>query len=113
MTDKKFDNRRAYGRAENAVYRFHEKVYNTVLAWLQEHGDRIITDEDNELDEWVFCFLDMEGTYRVNAVRLTDDRQDFYLDTTSQSGDTYAIHWDVINHDMIIENMLMGIVFND
>ena len=109
---KKFMDGASYRRELNRVYNFHQRVYETVLAWLQEHGDRIITDEDNKPDPWVFCFLDMEGQYTVNAVRLTENGEDFYLDTTSESGDNYSIDWSAINHDMIIVEMLMGLVFN-
>ena len=112
MTEKIFDNRRAYGRAENNVYRFHQRVYNTVLAWLQEHGDRIITEEDNKPDPWKFCFLGVEGSFEVKAVRLTDNKKDFYLDTTDEDGHGRSFDWSDINHDMIIVEMLMGLVFN-
>lgn len=112
MTDKKFDNRRAYKRAENGVYRFHQRVYNTVLAWLQEHGDRIITEEDNDPEPWSFCFLDCDGSFEITAVRLTDDRKDFCLDAVSEDGYEHEFHWDDINHDMVIEDMLIGLVFN-
>lgn len=112
MTEKIFDNRRAYMRAENSVYRFHQRVYNTVLAWLQEHGDRVITEEDNKPTPWIFCFLGVEGNFEVKAVRLTDNKKDFYLDAVDEDGRGRSFDWSDINHDMIIVEMLMGLVYN-
>lgn len=112
MTEKIFNGRRAYKRAENNVYCFHQRVYNTVLAWLQGHGDRIITEDDNKPEPWRFCFLDMEGRFEIKAVRLTDSKKDFYLDAVDEDGRGRAFDWSDINHDMIIVEMLMGLVFN-
>ena len=108
---EKFNDRESYRRELESVYSFHRKVYDTVLNYLKEHGDRVITDEDNRPDEWRFAFLEMEGSYEVTAVRLSEDGKDFYLDTTSESGDVYHIDWSMINHDMVITEMLMDLVF--
>ena len=110
---KKFLDGASYRRELNRVYNFHARVYETVLAYLQEHGDRIITEEDNDPDPWNFCFLDVEGNFEIKAVRLTDDKTNFYLDAVSEGGYDHAFYWSDINHDMIIVEMLMKLVFPD
>lgn len=108
-----FNSGESFRQALNSVYAFHVKAYNTILAYLQEHGDYVIADKEDNPDGWNFCFLEMEGSYMVDAVRLDKSGNDFYLDTTSDSGDRYAVDWTTINHDMVIVSMLMGIVFPD
>ena len=104
---KTFRNKKDYRKALDAVYCFHEQVHETVLALLRRKGDI-------ELKRGIkFSFLEMEGTYTVHAVRLTDNRKDFYLETTSESGDTYHIDWPQINHDMIVTEWLMGLKWPD
>jgi len=105
--NKTFTDKKKYMEALDAVYDFHEQVHETVLALLRRKGDI-------ELKRGIkFSFLEMEGTYTVHAVRLTDNRKDFYLETTSESGDVYQIDWPQINHDMIVTEWLMGLKWPD
>ena len=110
-TTKLFTSKENYNKELDVVYNFHKKVFNTILAYLKKHGDRIITEKDNHPERWKFCFLDVDGNYEVNAVRLTEDGNGFYLDTTDEDGNAYQAYWDSINLDMCIEEMLMGLVF--
>lgn len=102
---KKFTSKKEYEAELNAAYAFHGRAFETVLALLRRKGDAVLKRKVR------FCFLDMEGTYTVNAVRLTEDRKEFYLDCESESGDEYRIEWWQINHDMIITEWLMGLRF--
>ncbi len=108
-TTEFFKNGETYSSELEMVYNFHEKVFNTIVNYLKEHGDIVIPKDEKR--DWRFCFLDMEGTYHVKAIRLDENKRDFYLETISDSGDKYNIDWITINHDMVIEEMLMGLVF--
>lgn len=100
MAKKVFESKASFNRSLNSVYKFHEKCFETILKYLQENGD--IELDEEERDEWCFCFLDVEGYYKISAIRITEDGNGFYLD----SGGTH-FYWDDINHDMIITEMLM------
>jgi len=107
---EKFDYFKEYEYALESVYTFHKKCYQTILTYLQEHGDIELSEEEQR--DWLFSFLDMEGNYQTTAIRLTEDKKDFYLDCISESGDKYAIDWLTINHDMIITETLMSLIFD-
>jgi hypothetical protein len=102
---KKFTSKKEYEAELNAVYAFHCKVFRTVLALLRRKGDEVLKRGIR------FSFLEMDGIYTVNAVRLSDDGKEFYLEATGDSGDEYTIDWVQINHDMIITEWLMGLRF--
>ena len=102
---KIFTSKKKYLEVLDMVYNFHGQVFETVLALLRRKGDAVLKRKER------FCFLDMGGTYTVNAVRLTDNHKEFYLDCESESGDEYKIDWEQINHDMIITEWLMGLRF--
>lgn len=101
MATETFESKASYKRSANSVYRFYAKCFDTIVKYLQEHGDIEIKKEEN--GEWLFCFLDYIGNYPISAIRLTEDRRDFYLD--SYGNDKFF--WDDINHDMIIIEMIM------
>lgn len=104
---KIFTNKKKYLEALEAVYAFHGQVFETVVALLKRKGDI-------ELKRGIkFSFLEMDGVYTVHAVRLDDNKRDFYLEATSESGDEYKIDWEQINHDMIITEWLMGLKWHD
>ena len=107
----KFNTYNQYSQAIVKVYKFHQKCYQTILAYLQEHGDIELSEEEQR--DWLFVFLEMEGSYFTSAIRLDENKQDFYLDCISaENGDKYKITWVNINHDMIITEMLMELVLN-
>ena len=108
---KKFNTYKQYAQAIEKVYKFHQKCYQTILTYLQEHGDIELSEEEQK--DWRFVFLNMEGVYRTTAIRLTEDKKDFYLDCISESGDKYVIDWVTINHDMIITEMLMELILTN
>lgn len=102
---KKFTSKKEYEAELNAVYAFHGRVFETVLALLRRKGDAVLKRGIR------FSFIEMEGVYTVNAVRLSGDGKEFYLVATGNSGNEYTIDWEQINHDMIITEWLMGLRF--
>ena len=104
-TIKVFKDKNDFGNALEMVYQFHQIAFNTISGVVQEYGDIELTEDEQE--DFNFCYLDMEGTYRTLAIRKYGDN-DFVLDTVSESGDKYIIDWEQINHDMIIEEMLVN-----
>ena len=91
------------------VYNFFETCYDTIVSYLKEHGDVELTDE--EKDEWIFSFLDKDGTFEVQALRL-DEHGDFYLDTLDKYADKVPFYVDSINHDFVITEMIMDKIFD-
>ena len=105
-----FSGRKEYIDELNAVYRFHERAYNSVVDYLRNNGD---IEPEMKI---IFSFLCMEGQYAIQAVRLTDDGRDFYLeatrsDTEEVEGEEVQITWEEINHDMVIVEWLMEFVY--
>ena len=102
-----FSSKKKYQQALDMVYTFHARVHSTIVALLREHGDFVLKRGIK------FVFLEMEGSYTVKAVRLTEDGKDFYLDVTSEDGEDCTVDWPNINHDMIITEWLMGLKWPD
>lgn len=107
-TIKKFKDKNDFENALELVYQFHQIVFNTINDIIHTYGDIELTEDEQE--EFNFCYLDMEDTYKTLAIRKDGDN-DFILDTVSASGDKYAIDWEQINHDMTIEEMLLNKAF--
>ena len=107
MANKKFTKKEEFYKSLEMVYDFHEQAYNTIVDLLKKKGDIELQDPIS------FCFLDMEGNYDVEAVRLNDKKDDFYLEATSESGDKYKLYREEINYDMIITEWLMGLKWHD
>ena len=105
----KFNNLEQFNKEFEIVNDFHKKVFNTILEHLKKHGDITIPEEDE--DEYMFCYLDKDGTFLTIAVRLESETS-FYLDTEDEDGDKCKIYWEDINRDMIIEEKLIELVFN-
>ena len=107
-TNKVFKDKNDFGNALEMVYHFHQIAFNTINDVIQEYGDIELTED--EQDDFNFCYLEMEGTYKTLAIRK--EGINFVLDTVSESGDKYIIDWEQINHDMIIEEMLVNKVLD-
>ena len=103
-TNKVFKDKNDFGNALEMVYQFHQIAFNTINGVVQEYGDIELTED--EQDDFNFCYLEMEGVYKTLAIRK--EGINFVLDTVSESGDKYIIDWEQINHDMIIEEMLVN-----
>ena len=107
MAKERFTNKKVFLKELNSVYDFHGKVFNTIVDLLKKKGDIELKTPIT------FSFLDMEGYYKVRAVRLFEGKDDFYLEATSESGDEYKIDWCQINYDMVIIEWLMGFKWNE
>lgn len=92
------------------VYYFHDMCFHTIVDGLLETGD-IELDED-EQDEFRFDYLELEGTFTTLAIRLTNDKKSFYLESVDEDNQKRDIYWEDINHDLIIEEMIVTKVFN-
>jgi hypothetical protein len=104
-TTKKFRDKNDFENALELVYQFHQIAFNTINNVIHTYGDIELNEDEQE--EFNFSYLEMEGAYKTLAIRKESDN-DFVLDTVSESGDKYIIDWEQINHDMIIEEMLVN-----
>ena len=97
-----------YKDALDAVYNFHTRCYETVKEYLENHGTIEIDPDD--YDEWRFDFLEYDETMTVDEICLDDD---VYLVCFTQNGDQYIVDWEQINHDMVVTEKIMGMIFDD
>lgn len=104
---KKFNNKKSYNEALEIVYDFHKMCFETILAYLQENGDIDVREE-----EWSFEFLEYEGVFDVEEIKLNENKTDFYLSCRDCEGNYFCADWITINHDMIITELLMGLVLD-
>lgn len=96
-----------YKVAIDAVYNFHTRCYETVKEYLEGHG-KIEIDPD-AYDEWKFDFLEYENTMIVHEISMDEDS--VYLVCYTYNDDQYIVDWCQINHDMVITEMIMDLVY--
>lgn len=94
-----------YKTAIDAVYNFHTRCYETVREYLEGHG-KIEIDPD-QYDEWRFDFLEYDETMTVHEICLDSDGIYLVCYTLSE----YIIDWEQINHDMVITEKIMDLVY--
>lgn len=104
---KVFNNYEDYQENLSNVYKFFQDCYETILSYLKDNGDIELGEE--ELYQWKFDFLAIEGTKQIVAIRLGKEKWDFYL----EDEEGLKIYWEDINHDLIITEMLMDKVFGN
>ena len=94
------------------VFKFHNKITDTIVHLLQKTGTIIIPEDDQ--DYYCFIYLDMEGTYATKAVMIDPNNANKYclIVISEDSGEEYIIHVDDINLDMIIEERILRLVFD-
>ena len=97
-----------YEIALNAVHDFHTRCYETIKEYLEGHG-KIEIDPD-DYDEWKFAFLEYENTMIVHEICMDDSG--IYLVCYTYNGDQYIVEWEQINNDMVITEMIMGLVYD-
>ncbi len=90
------------------VINFHKNVNETIVSLLKKTGDVTIPEELE--DDFKFNFLDFDGIYTINAIRIEDES--FCLDATSESGDRYLFDFSNINDDMVIEDTILSYLFD-
>jgi len=95
-----------YKIALNATHDFHTRCYETVREYLEGHG--MIKIDPDQYDEWRFDFLEYDETMTVHEICLDDD---IYFVCYTYNGDQYIVDWCQINHDMVITEMIMDLVY--
>ena len=105
--DKIYKTKKQLISAIGRVCKFHERVNNSIETLLKKTGD--IEIDDDEKSTFTFCFLDWEGGYEVQAIRLNPDKKNghWYLDCIDyDNGDRYEMGISEVNGDLIIEQMV-------
>lgn len=96
-----------YRIALEAVHDFHTRCYETVKEYLEGHGK--IEINPKQYDDWRFDFLEYEYTITIHEINI--DKYGVYLVGYTYDDDLYDITWDQINHDMVITEKIMDLVY--
>ena len=96
-----------YKDALDAVYNFHTRCYETVSDYLKRHGKIEIDPE--YYDDWRFDFLEFEDTLTVHRI---EDINGPALVCNDLDGVEYIVDWEQINHDMVVTEKIMGMIFD-
>ena len=94
------------------VINFHGMVNDTIVSMLKVTGT-IYVPED-EQDDYRFEYLDLDDTYTTKAVMIDPaDPEKYCLSAVSDSDSkTRLIFIDDINNDIVIEEKIIGLVFD-
>lgn len=94
------------------VINFHSMVNDTIVSMLKVTGT-IYVPEDKQ-DEYHYAYLDFDDTYTTKAVMIDpSDSEKYCLSVVSDyDGETRLIHLDNINNDIVIEEEIIGLVFD-
>lgn len=97
--------RSQYDNGMDAVRMFFATVNDTIVEHLRRNGDIEIPEIHRE--RW--AFPDENGPLSIDAVRLTEDRNDFYLDCTDIDGEAYCME---LGSDIVMIDYIMDIIYN-
>ena len=94
------------------VINFHDMVNNTIVSMLKVTGTVYVPED--EQDDYRFAYLDLDDTYTTKAVMIDPgDPEKYCLSAVSDSdGKTRLIFIDDINNDIVIEENIIGLVFD-
>lgn len=94
------------------VINFHNMVNNTIVSILKVTGT-IYVPEDKQ-DEYHYAYLDLDDTYTTKAIMIDPtDPEKYCLSVISDyDGKTRLIYLDNINNDIVIEQEIIGLVFD-
>lgn len=94
------------------VINFHSMVNDTIVSMLKVTGT-IYVPEDKQ-DEYHYAYLDFDDTYTTKAVMIDpSDSEKYCLSVVSDyDGKTRLIYLDDINNDIVIEQEIIGLVFD-
>ena len=94
------------------VINFHDMVNDTIVSMLKVTGT-IYVPED-EQDDYRFEYLDLDDTYTTKAVMIDPaDPEKYCLSAVSDiDGKPRLIFIDDINNDIVIEEKIIGLVFD-
>lgn len=94
------------------VINFHDMVNDTIVSMLKVTGPVYVPED--EQDDYRFTYLDLDDTYTTKAVMIDPTNPEKYcLSTVSDyDGKTRLIYLDNINNDIVIEEKIIGLVFD-
>lgn len=94
------------------VINFHSMVNDTIVSMLKVTGT-IYVPEDKQY-EYHYAYLDFDDTYTTKAVMIDpSDAEKYCLSAVSDyDGKTRLIYLDDINNDIVIEQEIIGLVFD-
>lgn len=94
------------------VISFHNMVNDTIVSMLKVTGT-IYVPEDKQ-DEYHYAYIDLDDTYITKAVMIDPtDPEKYCLSVVSDyDGKTRLIYLDNINNDIVIEQEIIGLVFD-
>lgn len=94
------------------VINFHNMVNDSIVSMLKVTGT-IYVPEDKQ-DEYHYAYLDLDNTYITKAIMIDPTNPEKYcLSVVSDyDGKTRLIYLDNINNDIVIEQEIIGLVFD-
>lgn len=94
------------------VINFHNMVNDTIVSMLKVTGTIYVTEDKQ--DEYHYAYLNLDDTYTTKAVMIDPtDQEKYCLSVISDyDGKTRLIYLDDINNDIIIEQEIIGLVFD-
>ena len=94
------------------VINFHNMVNDTIVSMLKVTGTVYVPEE--EQDDYRFSYLDLDNIYTTKAVMIDPtDPEKYCLSVVSDyNGKTRLIYLDNINNDIVIEQEIIGLVFD-
>ena len=94
------------------VINFHNMVNDTIVSILKVTGTIYVPEYKQ--DEYHYAYLDLDDTYITKAVMIDPtDPEKYCLSVVSDyDGKTRLIYLDNINNDIIIEQEIIGLVFD-
>lgn len=94
------------------VINFHDMVNDTIVSMLKVTGTVYVSED--EQDDYRFAYLDLDDTYTTKAVMIDPtDPEKYCLSAVSDSDSkTRLIFIDDINNDIVIEEKIIGLVFD-
>lgn len=94
------------------VINFHNMVNDTIVSMLKVTGPVYVPED--EQDDYRFTYLDLDDTYTIKAVMIDPTNPAKYcLSVVSDyDGKTRLIYLDDINNDIVIEEKIIGLVFD-
>ena len=94
------------------VINFHDMVNDTIVSMLKVTGTVYVPED--ERDDYRFEYLDLNDTYTTKAVMIDPaDPEKYCLSAVSDSDSkTRLIFINDINNDIVIEEKIIGLVFD-
>ena len=94
------------------VINFHNMVNDSIVSMLKVTGTIYVTED--EQDDYRFSYLDFDDTYTTKAVMIDpSDAEKYCLSVVSDYDcKTRLIYLDNINNDIVIEQEIIGLVFD-